>query len=63
MIPWLWDNQVNFRSTNVNGVCNKFNGTVGPRVHVAEVDDRYPAAPAPAAPEPPAPTAVSENEP
>ncbi len=24
-ITWLWDNQVNFASTNVNGVRNKFN--------------------------------------
>jgi peptide/nickel transport system substrate-binding protein len=27
MIPWLWDNQVNFASTNVVGVQNKFNSS------------------------------------
>jgi peptide/nickel transport system substrate-binding protein len=27
MIPWLWDNQVNFASKNVNGVRNKFNSS------------------------------------
>jgi ABC-type transport system substrate-binding protein len=27
MIPWLWGNQVNFESTNVNGVVNKFNSS------------------------------------
>jgi peptide/nickel transport system substrate-binding protein len=26
-IPWLWDNQVNFASKNVNGVKNKFNSS------------------------------------
>jgi peptide/nickel transport system substrate-binding protein len=27
MIPWLWGNQVNFESKNVNGVVNKFNSS------------------------------------
>jgi len=27
LIPWLWDNQVNFASKNVNGVRNKFNSS------------------------------------
>jgi peptide/nickel transport system substrate-binding protein len=27
IIPWLWDNQVNFKSKNVNGVVSKFNST------------------------------------
>jgi peptide/nickel transport system substrate-binding protein len=27
IIPWLWDNQVNFASKNVNGVVNKFNSS------------------------------------
>jgi peptide/nickel transport system substrate-binding protein len=27
MIPWLWDNQINFASENVNGVRNKFNSS------------------------------------
>jgi peptide/nickel transport system substrate-binding protein len=27
MVPWLWDNQVNFASKNVNGVRNKFNSS------------------------------------
>ncbi len=27
IIPWLWDNQVNFASTNVVGVANKFNSS------------------------------------
>jgi peptide/nickel transport system substrate-binding protein len=26
-IPWLWDNQINFASANVNGVKNKFNSS------------------------------------
>jgi peptide/nickel transport system substrate-binding protein len=26
-IPWLWDNQINFASKNVNGVKNKFNSS------------------------------------
>jgi peptide/nickel transport system substrate-binding protein len=26
-IPWLWDNQINFTSKNVNGVKNKFNSS------------------------------------
>jgi peptide/nickel transport system substrate-binding protein len=26
-IPWLWDNQINFSSKNVNGVKNKFNSS------------------------------------
>ena len=24
-VPWLWDNQINFTSKNVNGVKNEFN--------------------------------------
>lgn len=27
LIPWLWDNQINFASENVNGVKNKFNSS------------------------------------
>jgi ABC-type transport system substrate-binding protein len=27
VIPWLWDNQVNFASQNVVGVVNKFNSS------------------------------------
>ena len=27
IIPWLWDNQVNFASKNVNGVVSKFNSS------------------------------------
>lgn len=26
-VPWLWDNQINFASANVNGVKNKFNSS------------------------------------
>ena len=26
-VPWLWDNQINFASKNVNGVKNKFNSS------------------------------------
>jgi peptide/nickel transport system substrate-binding protein len=26
-VPWLWDNQINFHSKNVNGVKNKFNSS------------------------------------
>ena len=27
IIPWLWDNQVNIRSSDVKGVVNAFNST------------------------------------
>ncbi|MDP8943369.1 MAG: ABC transporter substrate-binding protein [Actinomycetota bacterium] len=27
VIPWLWDNQINLRSANVNGVSNRFNSS------------------------------------
>jgi hypothetical protein len=27
VIPWLWDNQVNIKSANVNGVVNAFNSS------------------------------------
>ena len=26
-IPWIWDNNVNLRSSDVKGVLNTFNGT------------------------------------
>ena len=26
-VPWLWDNQINFTSKNVNGVKNEFNSS------------------------------------